>query len=58
MEGHCSTGQSPRWAVVPMEEEEEYSVEMSVNFNRTVSFNSRDILLYFSKTAFFNLSFI
>ena len=23
MEGHCSTGQSPRWAVVPMEEEEE-----------------------------------
>jgi len=24
MEGHCSTGQSPKWAVVPMEEEEEY----------------------------------
>jgi len=23
MEGHCSTGQSPRWAIVPMEEEEE-----------------------------------
>jgi len=23
MEGHCSTGQSPRRAVVPMEEEEE-----------------------------------
>ena len=23
MEGHCSTGQSPQWAVVPMEEEEE-----------------------------------
>jgi len=22
MEGHCSTGQSPQWAVVPMEEEE------------------------------------
>jgi len=21
-EGHCSTGQSPQWAVVPMEEEE------------------------------------
>jgi len=20
MEGHCSTGQSPQWAVVPMEE--------------------------------------
>ena len=23
MEGHCSTGQSQQWAVVPMEEEEE-----------------------------------
>jgi len=23
MDGHCSTGQSPHWAVVPMEEEEE-----------------------------------
>ena len=23
MEGHCSTGQSPQWAVVPMEEEYE-----------------------------------
>jgi len=22
-EGYCSTGQSPQWAVVPMEEEEE-----------------------------------
>ena len=25
MEGHCSTGQSPQWAVVPMEEEEAIS---------------------------------
>jgi len=23
MEGHCSTGQSPQWVVVRMEEEEE-----------------------------------
>jgi len=23
MEGYCSTGQSPQWAVVPMEGEEE-----------------------------------
>ena len=23
MEGHCSTGQRPQWAVVQMEEEEE-----------------------------------
>ena len=26
IEGHCSTGQSPQWAVVPMEEEEVYLV--------------------------------
>jgi hypothetical protein len=26
MEGSCSTGQSPQWAVVPMEEEEEEEV--------------------------------
>ena len=26
MEGDCSTGQSPQWAVVPMEEEEEEEV--------------------------------
>jgi len=23
MEGHCSIGQSPQWAVVPMEEEDD-----------------------------------
>ena len=27
MEGHCSTGQSPQWAVVPVEEEEEEEQE-------------------------------
>jgi len=27
MEGHFSTGQSPKWAVVPMEEEEEEEEE-------------------------------
>ena len=27
MEGHCSTCQSPQWAVVPMEEEEEEEEE-------------------------------
>jgi hypothetical protein len=26
MEGHCSTGQSPQWAVAPMEVEEEAEV--------------------------------
>ena len=36
MEGHCSTGQSPQWAVVPMEgggggeEEEEEEEELSL----------------------------
>jgi len=27
MEGHCSKGQNPQWAVVPMEEEEEEEEE-------------------------------
>jgi len=27
MEGHCSTGQRPQWAVVQMEEEEEEEEE-------------------------------
>ena len=27
MEGHCSAGQSPQWAVVPMEGEEEEKEE-------------------------------
>ena len=27
MEGHCSTSQSPQWAVVPMEEEEDKEEE-------------------------------
>ena len=31
MEGYCSTGQSPQWAVVPMEEEE---VEHPVKIER------------------------
>jgi len=33
LEGHCSTGQSPQWAVVPMEEEE-YAL-MLVDFYRS-----------------------
>jgi len=27
MEGHCSPGHSPQWAVVPMDEEEEEEEE-------------------------------
>ena len=30
MEGHFSTGQSPQWAVVPMEEEEEEEEEEEI----------------------------
>ena len=37
MEGHCSTGQSPQWAVVPMEEEEEEEEEGKKNYPRTNS---------------------
>ena len=31
MEGHISTGQSPQWDVVPMEEEEEEEEEEEIN---------------------------
>ena len=34
MEGLCSTGQSPQWAVVPMEEEEEEEEEVRPKFSR------------------------
>ena len=30
MEGHCSTGQSPQWAVVPMEEEVNTEFELKI----------------------------
>jgi len=36
MEGHCLTGQSPHWAVVPMKEEEEEEEVYSVNTRMTV----------------------
>jgi len=39
MEGHFSTGQSPQWAVVPMEEEEEEEEEeeFKVSLHPTIS---------------------
>jgi hypothetical protein len=49
MEGYCSTGQSPQWAVVPVEEEEEvkvvhpYSVDIFVHFVSPSKINSRDM---------------
>jgi len=36
MERYCSTGQSPRWAVAPMEEEEELT-EIKKKFNMLTS---------------------
>jgi hypothetical protein len=33
MEGYCSTGQSPQWAVVPVEEEEEEEVYVDVCYD-------------------------
>jgi len=33
MEGHCSTGQSPQWAVVPMEEDEEGQEIFHISWN-------------------------
>jgi len=39
MEGHCSTGQSPQWAVVPMEEEEEEEEEEVTSHNTVHSYD-------------------
>jgi len=33
MEGYCSTGQSPQWAVVPMEEEDVNNMNITTNKN-------------------------
>jgi hypothetical protein len=41
MEGSCSTGQNPQWAVVPVEEEEEeeeYCSGVSSNQNKQKSY--------------------
>ena len=32
MEGHCSTGQTPQWAVVPMEEEAALNLQIISSF--------------------------
>jgi hypothetical protein len=36
MEGSCSTGQSPQWAVVPVQEEEEEEEEEEVIYYSTL----------------------
>ena len=37
MDGHCSTGQSPQWAVVQMEEEEEEEEETTTTTTTTTT---------------------
>ena len=34
MKGHCSTGQSPQWAVTPMEEEEVMNINVILPLRR------------------------
>jgi len=48
MEGHCSTGQSPQWAVVPIEEEEEEDVYMYPILLVFDSLASRLYIIYIS----------
>jgi len=45
MEGHCSTGQSPQWAVVPMEEEEEEEEEEEIDFIIRTGINENKLKL-------------
>jgi len=47
MEGHCSTGQSPQWAVVPMEEEEEKE-EDGQNNCKSIIYSRLDIMSWYS----------
>jgi hypothetical protein len=37
MEGSCSTGQSPQWAVVPVEEEEDEEVHLVGSYYTDIS---------------------
>jgi hypothetical protein len=51
MEGSCSTGQSPQWAVVPVEEEEEEEEEEELIFLKkynTVKQQNSNIFTAFS----------
>jgi len=42
MEGHCSTGQRPQSAVLPMEEEEEDIVHYSLKVDKSREFNKNN----------------
>ena len=52
MEGHCSTGQSPEWAVVPMEKEEEGSYPEPIHRVHTCKSDQHYPILTFSSTFF------
>ena len=47
MEGHCSTGQSPQWAVVPMEEEREEEEEHMSGHKSNMRINLISVSLNF-----------
>jgi len=42
MEGHCSTGQNPQWAVVPTEEEKEEKEVVMYAFHCKILEMSKD----------------
>jgi len=45
IEGHCSIGQSPQWAVVPMEEEEEEEEKKKKKKKKKKKNNNNNIVL-------------
>ena len=46
MEGHCSTGQSPQWAVVPMEEKEDALIPQIYFWNKTLRVSDSSTVLH------------
>jgi len=54
MEGHCSTSQSPQWAVVPMEEEEEEVIRIYLIHTRYILVKDNNLLhkIMFTLTCF------
>jgi hypothetical protein len=55
MEGYCSTGQSPPWAVVPVEEEEEQGLQSIQHNQATQCLAMRLLLLSKSLSCAFDI---
>ena len=56
MEGHCSTGQNPQWAVVPMEEEEEEEIRLlSLTPTHFLRWKKRCQLLHVTHTSLYQI---